>query len=434
MFYLEHFGITDAGKVRENNEDSLLVASGEDETLFAVADGVGGFEAGEVASRLAIGVLEKVEPNDSFEGALKEANRRIRAASQGDETLSGMGTTVVAIRFGGTRQKPVAEVAHVGDSRAYLLRDGEMKPVTEDHSLVAELVKSGDLTRAEAAEHPQRNLITRALGPEESVTTDTSTMTVKANDRFLLCSDGLSDMVREVRIGEVLSGHERDPEGAARQLLSDALEAGGADNITIVVIDVRERSEGNRDKSSGTREMRAVGRTSSGAASGAASGATAPSAFAGTRQRGKKSRSRSKSPRSRVGRFFGRLVRGIAVLAVAALALTPVYLWGSSRYFLDTDGEEIVAYRGLPYTVAGTPLNEEWRRTGLTIEEVEPPYRDPINNNTYYEQEDIEGVLDQMEADARQESQEQESQQQNQQENSQSGAGQNDAPAEGRGN
>lgn len=426
MFYLEHFGITDAGKVRENNEDSLLVASGEDETLFAVADGVGGFEAGEVASRLAIGVLEKVEPNDSFEGALKEANRRIRAASKGDETLAGMGTTVVAIRFGGTRQKPVAEVAHVGDSRAYLLRDDEMKPITEDHSLVAELVKSGDLTRAEAAEHPQRNLITRALGPEENVTTDTSTMTVKANDRFLLCSDGLSDMVREARIGEVLSEHERDPEGAARQLLSDALDAGGSDNITIVVIDVRERNEKNRDRSGGTREMRAVGRT----ASGAASGAAAPSAFAGTR-RGKKSRNQGKSPGSRAGRFLGRLVRGVAAIAVVALALTPVYLWGSSRYFLDTDGDEIVAYRGLPYTVAGTPLNEEWRRTGLTIEEVEPPYRDPINNNTYYEQEDIEGVLDQMEADARQERQEQEARQsqQNQQENNQGGAS-----AEGRSN
>lgn len=422
MFYLEHFGITDAGKVRENNEDSLLVASGEDETLFAVADGIGGFEAGEVASRLAVGVLEKIEPNDSFDGAVKEANRRIRAASKGDETLAGMGTTVVAIRFGGTRQKPVAEVAHVGDSRAYLLRDGELKPVTEDHSLVAELVKSGDLTRAEAAEHPQKNLITRALGAEESITTDTSTMTVKADDRFLLCSDGLSDMVKEARIKEVLAD-ERDPEPAARRLLSDALEAGGSDNITIVVIDVRDRGEKNRDGSRGTREMQAVGRSATGAA---AAGAAAPSAFAGTR-RGKRSRNPQKSRGSGIGRLLGGLVRGVAVLAVLALAVTPVYLWGSSRFFLDADGGEIVAYRGLPYTVAGTPLNEEWRRTGLTIEEVEPPYRDPINDNTYYEQEGIERVLDQMEADARQERQQRQESQDSQN---------NDDPAssEGRGN
>ena len=180
MFYLEHFGLTDAGKVRENNEDSLLVATGEDETHFAVADGIGGFEAGEVASRMAIDALKKMEPNDPFDGSVKEANRRIRAASQGDESLSGMGTTVVAIRFGGTKQKPRAEIAHVGDSRAYLLRGGELKPVTEDHSLVSELVKSGDLTRAEAADHPQRNLITRALGAEENVDADTAVLPVEA--------------------------------------------------------------------------------------------------------------------------------------------------------------------------------------------------------------------------------------------------------------
>lgn len=405
MFYLEHYGLTDAGKVRDNNEDSLLVASGEDETLFAVADGIGGFEAGEVASRMAVEALKKMEPNDPFEGAVKEANRRIRAASKGDESLSGMGTTIVAIRFGGTRQKPRAEVAHVGDSRAYLLRNGEMKPITEDHSLVAELVRSGDLTRAEAAEHPQKNLITRALGAEENVEADTAVIPVEANDRFLLCSDGLSDMVREDRIAEVLEEHPEDPEAAAKQLLSDALDAGGTDNITIVVVDVRDREEKRPSGSSspGTREMRAVGRP--------ASGAAAPSAFAGSRDSKARSSKKRKSggrPRSRLGRFAGSLVRGLAVLAVVALALTPVYLWGSSRYFLDSDGGEVVAYRGLPYTVAGVSFNEEWRRTSIALEDVDPAYRDPINNNTYYEQEDIESVLRQMEEDARQNQQEEE--------------------------
>ncbi|MDP9481451.1 MAG: protein phosphatase 2C domain-containing protein, partial [Actinomycetota bacterium] len=159
---LQPFGVTDAGKVRQNNEDALLVGEGKDETLFAVADGIGGFEAGEVASSIAIDVLKDLPPEGQFDQAIREANRRILAAGRGDEKLSGMGTTVVAIRFGGTRSNPVAEVAHVGDSRAYLVRGGEMKPVTEDHSLVAELVRSGDLTRAQAAEHPQKNLITRA--------------------------------------------------------------------------------------------------------------------------------------------------------------------------------------------------------------------------------------------------------------------------------
>ena len=155
MLFLEPFGATDAGKVRANNEDALLVGEGRDETLFVVADGIGGFEAGEVASRIAVDVLRELEPGASFEAAIREANRRILAVGRGDERLSGMGTTIVATRFGGTREEPVAEIAHVGDSRAYLLRGGSLRPLTEDHSLVAELVRSGDLTRDQAAEHPQ---------------------------------------------------------------------------------------------------------------------------------------------------------------------------------------------------------------------------------------------------------------------------------------
>src|SRR3712207_5719993 len=258
MLLLEPFGVTDAGKVRRNNEDSLLVGEGKDETLFAVADGIGGFEAGEVASRIAIEVLGELEPGSSFEEAIGKANRRILAAGRGDERLSGMGTTVVAVRFGGTHEEPVAEVAHVGDSRAYLQRGGELSPVTEDHSLVAELVGSGDLTRAQAAEHPQKNLITRALGAEDDVKVDTAVLTVEAGDRFLLCSDGLTDMVPEDRISEILTGSPHDPEGAARRLLSAALEAGGTDNVTVVVVDVKEHAEPPREERSGTREMPAV--------------------------------------------------------------------------------------------------------------------------------------------------------------------------------
>ncbi|MBA3426281.1 MAG: serine/threonine-protein phosphatase, partial [Rubrobacter sp.] len=151
MLYLEHFGLTDAGKVRKNNEDALLVGEGADETLFVVADGIGGFEAGEVASSMTVDVLRRLGPDESFEDAIKDANRRILAAARDDDKLSGMGTTIVALRFGGARREPRAEVSHVGDSRAYLLREGALRPLTEDHSLVAELVRSGDLTRAQAA-------------------------------------------------------------------------------------------------------------------------------------------------------------------------------------------------------------------------------------------------------------------------------------------
>src|SRR5215211_9316228 len=262
MLSLEPFGVTDAGKVRANNEDALLVGEGRDETLFAVADGIGGFEAGEVASSIAIEVLRELEPGDSFEAAIQKANRRILAVGRGDERFSGMGTTLVAVRFGGTQDEPVAQIAHVGDSRVYLLRGGDLRPLTEDHSLVAELVRSGDLTRDQAAEHPQKNLITRALGADEEVDVDTAVLPIEAGDRILLCSDGLSDMVHEARISEILLDSPEDPERAARGLLAAALDAGGNDNITVVVVDVKERpareadarDEGER-RSSGISEL-----------------------------------------------------------------------------------------------------------------------------------------------------------------------------------
>ncbi|MDP8949618.1 MAG: protein phosphatase 2C domain-containing protein, partial [Actinomycetota bacterium] len=225
MLFLEPFGVTDAGKVRRNNEDALLIGEGKDETLFAVADGIGGFEAGEVASSIAVQALKELEPGAPFEAAIQEANRRILTIGRGDEKLSGMGTTIVAVRFGGTQERPVAEIAHVGDSRAYLLRGGDLKPLTEDHSLVAELVRSGELTRDQAAEHPQKNLITRALGAEDEVDVDTAVLPVEAGDRIVLCSDGLSDMVPEGQISEILADSPDDPETPARRLLSAALDA-----------------------------------------------------------------------------------------------------------------------------------------------------------------------------------------------------------------
>jgi serine/threonine protein phosphatase PrpC len=393
MLFLEPFGATDAGKVRANNEDALLVGDGRDETLFAVADGIGGFEAGEVASRIAIDALKELEPEASFEAAIREANRRILAVGRGDERLSGMGTTIVAVRFGGTREEPVAQVAHVGDSRAYLLRGGEMKPLTEDHSLVAELVRSGDLTRDQAAEHPQKNLITRALGADEEVEVDTMVLPVEADDRILLCSDGLSDMVPEARIGEILADSSGDPETPARNLVSAALDAGGSDNVTVVVVDVKQETPREEKRSGDTREMPAVSRSGEGAP-------TRPPAqhpprkerqdAAGSRV-SRPSRPPARGKRKRSG--FGRFVRGLAAVLIVLVALTPAYLWGSSRYFLGLDDGEVVAYQGLPYAPLGVELNQEWRRTGVQASEVKTPYRGPIENHTLYTQEEIEPVL-----------------------------------------
>ena len=394
MLFLEPFGATHAGKVRANNEDALLVGEGRDETLFVVADGIGGFEAGEVASRIAVDVLKELEPGASFEAAIGEANRRILAAGRGDERLSGMGTTVVAVRFGGTRDEPVAQVAHVGDSRAYLLRGGSLRPVTEDHSLVAELVRSGDLTRDQAAEHPQKNLITRALGADEEVEVDTAVLPVEAGDRFLLCSDGLSDMIPETRIGEILAEAPGDPEKPARSLVSAALDAGGADNVTVIVVDVKAETAPHEERSGDTHEMPPIARSGSQAAT------RAPAKRSSRMEREPQAKSRSRPSRqTKVARRkrrrsrFGSFVRGLAAVLVVVVALTPAYLWGSSRYFLSIDEGEVVAYRGLPYAPLGVELNEEWRRTDVEWWEVKTPYQDPIDNHKLYTKGEIEQVL-----------------------------------------
>ena len=386
---LKPFGVTHAGKVRQNNEDALLVGEGKDETLFVVADGIGGFEAGEVASSLAVDVLKDLQPDEPFTAAIGEANRRILAAGRGDEKLSGMGTTVVAIRFGGTQREPVAEVAHVGDSRAYLMRGGDMNPITEDHSLVAELVRSGDLTRDQAAEHPQKNLITRALGADEEVDVDTAILPVEVGDRILLCSDGLSDMVSEAGISEILADSPEDPERVARGLLSAALDAGGNDNITIVVVDVKEQPAADvrerRDRrSGGTSELLALGPSGQGAEA-----RTPP------RARPRRSTKAARPKRSRgFWKGLGKLVRGLAIVLVLVAALTPIYLWGSSRYFFEFDEGEVVAYQGLPYAPLGIELNQEWRRPGLTESEIKEPYQKPIENRKLYTRDQAERVLE----------------------------------------
>jgi serine/threonine protein phosphatase PrpC len=394
---LEPFGVTDAGKVRQNNEDALLVGDGEDETLFVVADGIGGFEAGEVASSLAVEVLKELSPDRSFKTAITEANRRILVAGRTDEKLSGMGTTVVAIRFGGTQREPLAEVAHVGDSRAYLVRGGEMNPITEDHSLVAELVRSGDLTRDQAAEHPQKNLITRALGADEDVAVDTTVLPIEAGDRVLLCSDGLSDMVPEVRISEILLDSPEDPERAARGLLTAALDAGGNDNITVIVVDVKEqappprRVRRRREGHSGTSEMLAAepqvqpqdDRTPP---------RESPQSTQDRARRHHKGARRKR--RSGFRRALGALVRGLAIVAFLVIALIPAYLWGSSRYFFAFDAGDVVAYQGLPYAPWGLELNREWRRPGVTESEIKEPYREPIENHKLYTESQAEKVLE----------------------------------------
>src|SRR3954454_15806110 len=198
----EHFERTDTGRQRRANEDAFHARS----PLFAVADGMGGAQAGEVASGIAVEVLQDGLPEGEgsveqrLAGLVSEANARIHELSRTDEARAGMGTTMTAAYVG----EDELTVAHVGDSRIYLLRDGELERLSRDHSLVEELVREGKLTPAEAEEHPQRSIITRALGPEAGVQVDTATHRVRDGDVVLICSDGLTSMISEDRVHEIL--------------------------------------------------------------------------------------------------------------------------------------------------------------------------------------------------------------------------------------
>ena len=232
----EQYAGTDTGRQRRANEDSVLAHA----PLFVVADGMGGAQAGEVASRLAVDEFRRgLREGDGLEGALaqrvREANARIYERSQRRAEQAGMGTTLTAIHVGPER----VSVAHVGDSRAYRLRDGQLERLTEDHTLVDELIRQGRLSPEEASEHPQRSVITRALGPEAVVDVDTASLEGQAGDIYLLCSDGLTTMVSEERVAAILKANPRLRD-AGEALIAAANEAGGRDNITVVLVRLEE--------------------------------------------------------------------------------------------------------------------------------------------------------------------------------------------------
>jgi PPM family protein phosphatase len=320
---------TDTGRQRHANEDSYYARA----PLFAVADGMGGAQAGEVASRIAAGAFER-GPRDrdaSAEGQLEEiaqkANREIHRLAQQDSSRAGMGTTLTAAML---RDDEVA-FGHVGDSRAYLLRDGQLKRLTKDHSLVEELRRQGRLTEEQAEEHPQRSIITRALGPEPSVNVDTMTFPARDGDVFLLCSDGLTTMVSDDEIREILVG-SKNLRAAVNRLVDAANRGGGRDNITAIAFrvadaDAKEAEEG----------ATLISRTAEQA------GLTGDRVRAATdRLRGQ---GRMPTPSRR-----RRALKWAAAVAVVVAVVVGAVLFVRSIYFLGTDdGGNVAVYRGLPY-------------------------------------------------------------------------------------
>ena len=327
---------SDPGRQRNANEDAYYARS----PLFAVADGMGGAQAGEVAARLAAEAFEPTtrgeeSPEAYLRAIVRAANARIHRLAQADSSRSGMGTTLTAALVEGDE----VSFAHVGDSRAYLLRDSELKLLTSDHSLVEELRRSGRLTDQQAEDHPQRSIITRALGPEREVEVDTMTYRARPGDVYLLCSDGLTTMVREERITEVLAASESLDEAVAL-LVREANEAGGRDNITVVAFRLDEA----RAPAEAPDDATLIGPAAEEA------GLTAEQVAAAGRERRREPVAAAPS-RASVRRR--RMVAGAKVLAAIAvtvgLAFAAVY--GVRQiYFLGSDGGgRLALYRGLPY-------------------------------------------------------------------------------------
>lgn len=349
MTRLEGGGATDVGRVRKMNEDRFLVSDG----LYAVADGVGGHQAGEVASETSVETLADAfsEPTtDGLVAAIKDANEAVWRLAQDNAEKRGMGTTITALALVQEDGEEHLAIVNVGDSRAYLFQNGELVQVSEDHSLVEELVRKGQLTHEEAQVHPQRSIITRALGMEPEIEVDYWQLVPYRGDRVLLCSDGLTNEVSDDRIASTLR-QIRDPQEAARELVRQAKDHGGNDNITVVVVDVVD-DDGRAEAASAALEddepspsRPAVGGHADGddAARMASSGATG--AATATRERPHERAPVAPSPRRftwRVAAFF------MALAVVVAVGVLAVSWYARNTYYVGLDGDRVAIFKGRP--------------------------------------------------------------------------------------
>jgi protein phosphatase len=362
---------TDTGRQRRENEDCAFARA----PVFVVADGMGGAQAGEVAAKIAVDAFshslpDSGSPEERLAHRVQEANQRIWEQSRARSEQAGMGTTLTAAYLDDSE----LAIAHVGDSRAYLFRDGSLKRLTQDHSLVDELVRRGKLTEEQAAEHPQRSIITRALGAEPTVEVDTWTYPVRPGDVLLLCSDGLTSMVAEERVEEILAG-SMDLGVAAQQLIDEANAAGGRDNITVVlsrIEDAGELADGAQPTEIRPLEQR--------------DRQVAAAAVASERRR----------PLTRHAKLLAALT---ATLIVLALVVGGGYLATRQLYFIGTNAQGIVTiYRGLPYDLpAGIHLYETFYVSGVPASLIPPDRRASVLNNNLRSQSDASDLVRRLE-------------------------------------
>jgi PPM family protein phosphatase len=398
---------SDIGQVREGNEDSFLV----ERSLFVVADGMGGHRGGEVASSLALDTIQSlfVRGEGSLVGQVEEANRAVFERSQADRNVSGMGTTLTAALVDGDR----VQLAHVGDSRAYLFHDHDLTLLTEDHTLVHRMVLNGEITEAEAEVHPHRSILTRALGVDGRVKVDESTIEVAPGDRILLCTDGLTGMVGEEQIRTILDSTPGDAQGAVERLITEANRAGGVDNITAVVLDftddgvtsgasaetpqARAPREATRKQPVASAQpserasditifgqppssvaMRERVRTSDTGVGGEPAGpllrlpvpspprsATAPGATTARNQPA----TQHLGDRQRAARKA--ILWACALIAVVAVGLVGLRVYLDTQWFVGVSGGHVAVFRGVPAEVAGFSLHHVVTETEISAADAE---------------------------------------------------------------
>jgi serine/threonine protein phosphatase PrpC len=398
----EQWWASDVGRQRSNNEDNYFARA----PLFAVSDGMGGAQAGEVASAETVKTFKEgmpdAPPGEALVEIIQTANRRIHHMSRESTERQGMGCTVTAAYV----DDDDIVIAHVGDSRAYLFRDGDLIRLTRDHSLVGDLVALGKITEEEAEHHPQRSVITRALGPEADVQVDLEVYPGKPGDVYLLCSDGLTSMVSEQGVKQILA--EADSlEAAGRALIAAANDAGGRDNITVILFRVGDpgagaatgagepEATGEYDTLVDSREGISQPRSAEAPRGGgglaeappatdeekepdlprdesvATSAAAAPEPASGTLPETRPPEKTGPPPRRRkLRRRIGVLV---GVLIAAGLILIGGWVATRAVYFVGTgeDGRTLAVFRGLPYELPlGIDLYSTEYRSGVTIDQV----------------------------------------------------------------
>lgn len=390
---VERAGDTDVGRQREANEDSYVVA----EPVFAVADGMGGAQAGEVASRTAADVLREPgetggTPEEQLTELVREANRRIYALAQEDPSKRGMGTTCTVAMVSSRG----VTIAHVGDSRAYRLRGADLEQLTLDHSLVAELERSGQLTHEAAQHHPQRSIITRALGPEAHVEVDAHTHAARSGDVFVLCSDGLTGMITDDEIAAILRG-ENSLADAVDSLIRAANQGGGRDNITAVAFRVEEDEEPPAEQDTLAGQETIHGGLTTGEVQSAVreraprTQAVAPAAPARTPDT-----ERDRSPERGMGRRLAAPLLGLLALVLVAAGL---YLGARQVHFVGTNDRGLITlYRGLPYDLPlGVELYSAQYTSGVPIQTVARARRERLLDHEFRSRGDAEDLVRQIE-------------------------------------